>query len=180
MYFIFNYQNYFGNPEYIIIFAGKKDMVKHLFQPTGHSCGPTCIKMLVENSPSIEEICDICGTDWKVGTPPDRMKKGLDHLRVKYVEHISESNPYKSLRDVLDKGNYGIIRTIIGKVPHWILAVGYNSKYLTVSNFIIYDPIMGERLYNEKQLEKIWKVRDYYFLEIFIPYDIERRDNPNP
>ena len=71
-------------------------LVKHLRQPNGISCGPTCIKMVADffkgNIPSIEEICKMCGTDSITGTPPERMRKGLNQLDIQYVEHMDEEN----------------------------------------------------------------------------------------
>lgn len=141
--------------------------VKHIYQPTGNSCGPTCIKMIASivdmDSPSIEDICIICGTDWTEGTPPRKMVVGLNNLNLKYVEHISEDDPYQSLRDCIDRGNLAIVRTITQGVPHWIIAYGYRGDV-----FYINDPWKGQIKYTDNQLEKIWHQRDYFYFEIFI------------
>lgn len=140
--------------------------VQHIYQPTGNSCGPTCIKMVGEfikgNVPSIDEICKMCGTDWVVGTPPERMKIGLDELNIPHKEHINEIEPYQSIKNVIDKGNVAIVRTITQDVPHWIVIHGYNEDTFTVN-----DPWLGPKTYTEKELDSIWRVRDHFFYEIF-------------
>jgi len=139
--------------------------VKHIYQPTGNSCGPTCIKMVGEfikgEIPSIDDICVTCGTDWVVGTPPDKMRIGLDELGITYKEHINEIEPYQSIKNVIDKGNVAILRTITQEIPHWIVIHGYNEE-----DFMINDPWLGPKTYTEEDLEEIWKVRDYFFFEI--------------
>jgi hypothetical protein len=35
----------------------------------------TILGLTDSNFPTIDEIAIICGTDWFVGTPPDRMKR---------------------------------------------------------------------------------------------------------
>jgi hypothetical protein len=139
--------------------------VEHIYQPTGNSCGPTCIKMVGDfikgNVPSIDEICKICGTDWVVGTPPEKMKIGLDELGIIYKEHIDEIEPYQSIRNVIDKGNVAIVRTITQEIPHWIVIHGYNKDVFTVN-----DPWLGPKTYNEDELGSIWKVRNHFFYEI--------------
>lgn len=142
--------------------------IKHYSQPTGNSCGPTCIMMAYEALPhnpkrknhSILEICDICGTDWIVGTPPDRLEKGLDALNLNYTHHVGSENPFDLLKSVIDKGNIPIVRTITKGMPHWIIVSGYDNTY------DIHDPWQGEITYTEKELNDIWVVRDYEFYEI--------------
>lgn len=139
--------------------------VEHIYQPTGNSCGPTCIKMVGEfikgNIPSIDEICEMCGTDWVVGTPPERMKIGLDELGINHIEHINEIEPYQSIKNVVDKGNVAIVRTITQGVPHWIVIHDYNGDTFTVN-----DPWLGPKTYTEKELDEIWRVRNHFFYEI--------------
>ena len=84
----------------VITEAQHKRLVKHMYQPDGISCGPTCINMVGDffkgEVDSIDEICKSCGTDNITGTPPDRMRKGLDSLDIQYIEHMDEENPYDS------------------------------------------------------------------------------------
>lgn len=142
-----------------------KRLVKHLKQPDGISCGPTCIKMVADffrgNIPSIEEICRLCGTDSITGTPPERMRKGLNSLGIKYIEHIDEENPYQSVRDAIDRGSVTMLRTLTHGVPHWIVVHSYESDIFHVN-----DPWLGEIEYDEKQLEKIWRERNFFFFEV--------------
>jgi GNAT superfamily N-acetyltransferase len=154
---------------------GLNEGVKHIYQPTGNSCGPTCIKMVGEfimgNVSEIDDICKTCGTDWVVGTPPEKMKIGLDSLGIKFIEHSNEIEPYQSIRNVIDKGNVSIVRTMTKGVPHWIVIDGYDNDTFNVN-----DPWLGQIKYNEEELGNIWKVRDYFFYEI-IGKEKEKTEN---
>jgi hypothetical protein len=116
------------------------------------------------NIESIDEICKYCGTDNIIGTPPERMKKGLDKLKIDYIEHINDADPYQSLRDVIDNGSIAIVRTFTQKIPHWIVIHSYNEDkpYL----FNVNDPWLGQLVYDEEELDDIWRERNYYFFEI--------------
>lgn len=142
-----------------------RKLLKHIYQPDGISCGPTCIKMVGDfykgEVDSIDKICLHCETDNIIGTPPERMRKGLDKLKIKYVEHISEENPFQSLRDVIDNGSLPILRTFTHKIPHWIVVHSYDDNVFHVN-----DPWLGQITYNKKELNSIWKDRDYFFFEI--------------
>tara|TARA_R110000782_G_scaffold21299_1_gene57300 strand:- start:4376 stop:5254 length:879 start_codon:yes stop_codon:yes gene_type:complete len=143
--------------------------IKHYAQPTGNSCGPSCLMMAYEALPhnpkrklyTILEICDMCGTDWVVGTPPDKLEKGLKGLNLDFVHHISSKTPFDLLRETIDKGNIPIVRTITKGIPHWIIVSGYDTE-----KFSINDPWQGEINYSETQLDNIWGVKDYEFYEI--------------
>ena len=149
-----------------------------MYQPTGNTCGPTCLYMVkhyLVNAPNdlpfqidikltIKEIEDMCGTDWVVGTPPDRMVKGMNELKIPHVEHYNPPRPYELLRTILDDRNLAIIRTITRGVPHWIIAHGYDGN-----DFFIADPWLGELVYSEKKLDEIWSLRQYQFFEILGP-----------
>ena len=139
--------------------------MQHIRQPTGNSCGPTCIKMVSNfikgNAKSIDDICIECGTDWVVGTPPDKMRIGLDYMGINYKEHIKEINPFQSLKNTIDKGNVAIVRTITKGVPHWIVIYDYVED-----TFIVNDPWLGQIKYDEDQLSDIWKIRDFFYFEI--------------
>jgi ABC-type bacteriocin/lantibiotic exporter with double-glycine peptidase domain len=144
-------------------------------QPTGNTCGPACIYMVLRyilNSPNdlpfdveiadtIEGIAEACGTDWIVGTPPERMKKGLDACKIKYIEYIHSPRPFNLIKDTIDSGNIPIVRTITKGMPHWIIVNGYTDEY-----FNILDPWMGVIKYTPKELNDIWMPRDYMFFEI--------------
>lgn len=145
-----------------------KRVLKHIYQPTGDSCGPTCIKMVGEffkgEIDSIDEICKHCETDSIIGTPPERMRKGLDKLNISYIEHIDEEDPYQSLRDVIDNGGLCILRTFTHGIPHWIVVHDYDKDNSEV--FDVNDPWLGPLNYDEDELHQIWKDRNYFFFEI--------------
>jgi GNAT superfamily N-acetyltransferase len=139
--------------------------VPHMHQPTGNSCGPTCLKMVhdffVGDRFKISDICRACGTDWVVGTPPERMIKGLDYMGIQYIEHINDENPFDALREAIDKGHPCIIRTITQGTPHWIIATDYDNDV-----FAINDPWLGRIIYDEEELDSIWHMRNYFFYEV--------------
>lgn len=141
------------------------ERVNYLSQPTGNSCGPTCIKMVGDflkgDVPSIDEICKMCGTDWVVGTPPEFMRKGLNKLEIPYVEHRLEIEPFQSLKNTIDKGNIAIVRTVTQGVPHWIVIDDYDGDTFSVN-----DPWLGQIEYDEYELEEIWAIRDFFYFEI--------------
>jgi GNAT superfamily N-acetyltransferase len=144
--------------------------VPHHYQPTGNSCGPTCLKMVhdffVGNRFKISDICRACGTDWVVGTPPDRMVKGLQYMGIKYIEHMGEEDPYQSLKDSIDKGHPCVVRANVQGTPHWIIVVDYDHDTLMVN-----DPWLGRLLYEIDEFDEIWfsgrdKIREYFYYEI--------------
>ena len=155
--------------------------IKHFYQPTGNSCGPTCLYMVfnyilnslndlpfdVENNVLIDDISNMCGTDWKVGTPPDRMEKGMKSLGIEYIEYQSSPRPYELLRQVIDSGNIPIVRTITNGIPHWIIVKRYN--FIHNDRFEILCPSQGEIRYDEKELDMVWKPRNYQFFEVKVP-----------
>jgi len=146
-------------------------------QPTGNTCGPTCIYMVlrhilnrsndllfdVDIVDSIESIAEACGTDWVVGTPPDRMQKGMDAVKLKYIECIHSKQPFDLLKQVIDSGNIPIIRTITQGMPHWVIVNGYVGD-----EFNILDPWLGVIKYDIQQLNNIWMPRDYQFFKILV------------
>ena len=159
-----------------------KMTIKHMYQPTGNTCGPTCLYMVkhfLANYPNdlpfdielrlkIDEIANMCGTDWIVGTPPDRMIKGMKELKIPYVEHYKSPRPYELLKKILDDGNIAIVRTITRGIPHWIIVHGYEENKYNVA-----DPASGPIVMSEKQLDIIWSLRQYQFFEILVPEKTE-------
>lgn len=145
-------------------------IINHIYQPDGISCGPTCIKMALTHlcltlestfTPSIDKISEMCGTDNIVGTPPDRMERGLKALGVSYIEYSHTPRPYITLVQILKSGNVPILRTITKGIPHWIIVTNIDD-----GKYYINDPWLGEIVYTEKELDSIWKVRDYQFFEL--------------
>jgi hypothetical protein len=157
-------------------------IIKHMYQPTGNTCGPTCLYMVkhylvnypndlpfdVDLKLTIKEIEDMCGTDWIVGTPPDRMVKGMTELKIPHVEHYKSPRPYELLKKILDDGNIAIVRTITRGIPHWIVVHGYEDN-----NYNVADPASGPLVMTEKQLDAIWSLRQYQFFEILVPEKTE-------
>ncbi len=148
--------------------------IDYFKQPTGNTCGPACIKMAINYfatsfdstiTPSIEKIAEMCGTDWIVGTPPDRMEKGMQELGLKYIEYVCPPRPYELLRSIIEIDHIPILRTITQGIPHWIIMDGYNFVY--PDRIRILDPWLGKIEYTEKELDAIWKVRNYQFFETY-------------
>lgn len=149
--------------------------INHHHQPTGNTCGPACIYMAlryvlnqtnelpfdVDIAETIESIAEHCGTDWVVGTPPDKMIKGFEAVGLKYYEYSKSPNPYDLLKQVIDSKNIPIVRTITQGVPHWIIVNGYDED-----NFKVLDPWLGKIEYTQEQLDFIWSKRQYQFFEI--------------
>lgn len=152
--------------------------IKHQYQPTGNSCGPTCLHMVysflearqndlpfdTEIKYTIDDICTMCGTDWIVGTPPDRMETGMKALGINYTEYVCSPRPHELLRKVIADKNIAIVRTITKGVPHWIIVDGFSG---TLYNVL--DPWQGEIQYYQSELEDIWAPRQYQFFEIIVP-----------
>lgn len=143
--------------------------INYIKQPTGNSCGPTCIKMVqttlngLQDSefPTIEEISDMCGTDWVVGTPPDRMEKGFKKLNIPFKHHLNVDDPFNFLKSVLKSGNIPILRTYTHGVPHWIIVTSFIDELYNIN-----DPWLGRIQYTETELNHIWVRRNYEFYEI--------------
>lgn len=159
-----------------MIYMMKMMITNHYYQPSGNLCGPTCIFMVhqLKHNPNfdktipipkanymIEEIGEFCGTDWVLGTPPERMVKGLGFMRLRFTEFQCSPRPFELLNETLDKGCFAIIRTITRGVPHWIVAVGYNYD-----GYDIFDPWLGPIRYTESELDSVWSPRDYQYYEI--------------
>ncbi len=109
--------------------------IKLFKQPTGNTCGPTCIYMAwyhlinkgndiqfdIDMKYTIEDVSKFCTTDWVVGTPPEKMVLGLNALNLKYVEYLSSPHPFDLLKDVINNGNIPLLRTVTQGIPHWII-----------------------------------------------------------
>lgn len=152
----------------------KTRIINHYHQPTGNTCGPTCILMAQQaiKNPNatldvskanfmIEEIADLCETDWVVGTPPERMSKGIKSLGLKFIEYQCSPRPYELLKETINNGNIPIVRTITHGVPHWIIVQNYEGD-----DYLVLDPWLGIITYNESELDSIWSPREYEFYEV--------------
>ena len=134
--------------------------MKHIFQPTDHSCGPTCIKMILpKESPSIEKLIELCSTDWTIGTPPEKMEFALNAMNVRYKIKTG----FQSLKNSVEIKNPCIVRTITDEVPHWIVVYGYYEKD---DVWYVNDPTLGKIEYYSAELDQIWKPREYLYFEI--------------
>lgn len=138
--------------------------LKHIYQPTGHSCGNTCIKMIYDalepdNKVTIDELLIWCNTDWLIGTPPERMVLGFEKLGIEYVEKYG----FENLKESLKNDKNCIIRTITKNIPHWIVVDGYNKKE---NSFLILDPWLGVLSYNTQELDNVWSHRKHFYYEI--------------
>ncbi len=141
-------------------------MIKLAKQPTGNTCGPTCLYMaytaIYGEKHSILEIADLCTTDWLVGTPPEKMILGMDAIKLPYKHHVAPEKPYDLLKEILDNQNIPIIRTITSGIPHWIIVTNYTDK----NSWYINCPSVGTTIYTTEQLDRVWKLRNYEFFEI--------------
>ena len=159
--------------------------INHKYQPSGNSCGPTCLYMAgeyVRNKTfdlpwkndfpyEIEQISEMCGTDWIVGTPPDRLEKGMKAIGLRYVEYLASPKPYELLRQIFEIENVPILRTITQGIPHWIIVSEcmitiHESGKISYSKFIVLDPWLGKIEYTKEQLDAVWKPRNYQLYEI--------------
>ncbi len=138
-------------------------------QPTGNTCGPACLKMAHSSintdkqDITILDIAVMCGTDWIVGTPPDRMETGLKALELEYVVHVGEENPFETLNHCIFNNKISILRTLTHGVPHWIIV---KDCQMDEEVYNIYDPWQGIIQYTKEELNEIWEVRDYMYFEI--------------
>jgi predicted double-glycine peptidase len=144
--------------------------INYYEQPTGNTCGPACLKMAhssiygLQNTTqiTIELIGEMCGTDWIVGTPPERMIAGLTGLGLEYVIHINEENPFELLQKTIDDGKINVLRTLTQGMPHWIIVENYVDDIYNVL-----DPWLGRLQYTKEQLTEIWSPREYFYFEIY-------------
>lgn len=137
-------------------------------QPTGNTCGPTCLKMVHSSiftnnkeNITIEDIAELCGTDWIVGTPPDRMEKGLKGLGLNYNVYVGDEEPFERLQNSIVNKNIVILRTLTQGVPHWVIVESFIDDV-----YNILDPWLGRIQYTRNELNEIWVVRDYFYFEI--------------
>ncbi len=143
--------------------------INYYQQPTGNTCGPTCLKMVHSSifglqdttQITIEDIAEMCGTDWVVGTPPDRMENGLKALGLQYVIHVNEEKPFETLHKTIDESSTPILRTLTQGMPHWIIVASYVDEIYNVL-----DPWLGRIQYTKQELTNIWEVRDFFYFEI--------------
>lgn len=105
--------------EYVTLMDLKKKLTEqqtfdthHSFQEDGHTCGPTCIKMVTDylgvSYKNFGEIINLCGCNDKTGTVDTGIKNALDKLKIKNQQNIvdkDEKSAMSLLNKTLDDGN---------------------------------------------------------------------------
>jgi predicted double-glycine peptidase len=144
-----------------------ENIIPHVYQPDGYSCGPTCLKMILEsnhiNKITIEDIKNIVGTNNIKGTTLEEMIVGLKHLNIdyEYPKLPNEEVAINYLNESLKQGNPIILRTLTMGVKHWVIVDGFDGKTYTIK-----DPWLGNVEYNKVELINIWKPRNFDCLKI--------------
>lgn len=135
----------------------------HSFQQAGHTCGPTCVKMVADylgaDYSDIDEIISLCGCNNKTGTIDTGIKNALDSMGIR-----NEQNPITGdagsamdhLDSILDSGDVFIMRTLTRGVKHWIIVYGK-----TGDKYLVADPWLGKIAYDKSQITNIWEPRDF-------------------
>jgi GNAT superfamily N-acetyltransferase len=137
---------------------------QQVFQTSGISCGPACIKMVLNSlgkhqNTSIEKIAKICGTNPQTGTDDKAMEFGLNWLSVPY--RVGQTRHTDGLIDSLAKGNLVILRTLTRGTKHWIVLTSYSA-----GKFQVNDPWLGQIEYTPQEVKAIWQPRDYFYFEV--------------
>ena len=144
-----------------------ENRIEHLYQPDGISCGPTCLKMILNhiqtNDVTIEDIKKIVGTNNIKGTTLDDMIVGLENLNIKYEYPKLENKEtaIKYLNNSIKNNNPIILRTLTQGIKHWVIVDDFDGEYYSVE-----DPWLGEIQYNEEEIIVIWEPRDFDCLKI--------------
>jgi len=144
-----------------------ENKIGHLYQPDGISCGPTCLKMVLNhiqsNEVTIEDIKKIVGTNNIKGTTLDDMVVGLENLNIKYEypKLVNKETAIKYLNNSIKNNNPIILRTLTQGIKHWVIVDDFDGEYYSVK-----DPWLGEIQYNEEEIIDIWEPRDFDCLKI--------------
>ena len=142
-------------------------IIKHIYQPDGISCGPTCLKMIDDHINNgiitIEDLKKIVGTNDIKGTTLDDMVVGLKHLNISYdIPNLGdEHEAIEYLNNSLNNDEPIILRTLTKGIKHWVIVSGFDGQKYGVK-----DPWLGEITYNKKQIIKIWESRGFDCLKI--------------
>jgi hypothetical protein len=135
----------------------------HSFQKAGHTCGPTCVKMVADffgaDYNDIDEIIELCGCNTTTGTIDSGIKNALDSLGLRNERNPNMGDLEESmsfLNNLLDRNEIFVMRTLTKGVKHWIVVYGKKGK-----NYLIADPWLGKIQYSEDQLIDIWYPRDF-------------------
>lgn len=135
----------------------------HSFQMAGHTCGPTCIKMVADylgvGYSHIDEIIELCGCNTKTGTIDTGIKNALDSLGVKNQQnlfHKDDSSAMDFLDSLLGDGDIFIMRTLTRGIKHWIIVYGKRGN-----EYLIADPWLGKITYGAPEILQIWSPREF-------------------
>lgn len=144
-------------------------------QPDGHTCGPTCIKMILNHleikSPSIYNIIGDLNFDVKnlAGAPYFRMEHILFNNNIKFKTLVDER--LDELKSKL-KNNLIILSVLIdydngiifgNGYKHWVVVYDYDDKE---NIYYISDPWLGNYELNTKDIIKLTEPRNFLYIEI--------------
>lgn len=134
----------------------------HSFQNAGHTCGPTCVKMVADflgvDYGNLDHIIELCGCNTTTGTIDTGIKKALDGLGIPNIQN-KITNPELAmdfLNNILDKKDIFILRTLTKGIKHWIIVYGKSGD-----NYLVADPWLGKIEYNYEEIMRIWKPRNF-------------------
>ena len=138
-------------------------------QPDGMTCGPTSIKIVCEHLGAhrdlgVYDIAAVCRTNGRFGTTYEAMCEAVDTLGLTWQRPTRPS--MEGLRASLAEGNVTMMRTLIGSIPHWVVAYDATDKGIRVSC-----PSIGRTVIPDGELFKRWEGR--YFDGFEVP------SNPN-
>lgn len=135
----------------------------HSFQQAGHTCGPTCVKMVADflgaQYGDIDEIIELCGCNTKTGTVDTGIKNALDSLGIENERNPHREDPEEAmgyLNALLENGDIFIMRTLTKGIKHWIIVYGKRNGL-----FLVADPWLGKITYDQNQIINIWQPRDF-------------------
>lgn len=135
----------------------------HSYQEAGHTCGPTCLKMVADylgvDYSHIDELIDLCGCNTKTGTIDTGMKNALNSLGVKNQQNLFHKDSVSAmdfLDSLIDDGDIFIMRTLTKGIKHWIIVYGKAGDH-----YLVADPWLGKIKYTSSQVLDIWAPRDF-------------------
>lgn len=137
----------------------------HKYQEQGHTCGPTCIQMVADffnrDYENIDAIIQMCGCNTTTGTVDTGIKAALEKLKLPNMRnpYLGDEDKSKAwLKKMLSADNIFVMRTLTRGAKHWIIVYGYDEEN---DSYLVADPWLGMVTYNAKQIDSIWKPRDF-------------------
>ncbi len=138
------------------------DFNTHCYQQQGHTCGPTCVKMVADflnvSYKDINELIELCECNTTTGTIDTGIKNALDALGIPNSQNkiTDPAIAMEFLDDLLLNNNIFVMRTLTHGAKHWIIVYGKeNDKYL------IADPWLGKIQYSHENILSIWWPRNF-------------------